>query len=172
MNDEATRFIRDQFWYLHAEYLARILIQNLILVLQLVLFIGVEVCIAAIPNSAPTLAIAFSLESLVAAVMWTHSGRRQIQIRTWLLEIAEPTLGNSRIGWYSFLSRRRIDSPLGAMWRIGTIGVFCSLPIFTVLLLESTSTHWSVIALSAGSVLATLALTTHPPVRPEAGSTA
>ena len=94
MPSDTHRFVRDQFWYLQAEYLARVLVQNLVLMLQLVLFTAIAISMAAWKESAAGLAIAFAVESLAASVLWNHSGRRQVQIRAYLMEVAEPVLGN------------------------------------------------------------------------------
>ena len=168
MPSDTHRFVRYQFWYLHAEYLARVLVQNLVLMLQLVLFTVIAISMAAWKESATGLAIAFAVESLAASVLWNHSGRRQVQIRAYLMEVAEPVLGNRFLGWEHFLQRRRIASRLGSMWRLGTIGVFCALPLAGTLLLGIlASPDFGAATATAACIFGILLLTTHPPVGPE-----
>ncbi len=115
---------------LHREMTVRIVFQNAILVLQVVLFFAVALLQVHAPAKAGQFAFAFGLTGLLLAAMWCHHGARQAQIKTYLLILEE----RYRLmdGWESWLPKNRIGGRLGSRWFISTKGLFMATIVASV----------------------------------------
>lgn len=107
--------------YLRSELLFRMAVQNAVLILNAVLFLGVAALQTSGVSAAAALACAYSGAATVLAAIWCHHGARQAQIKHYLLEVErrEPAAGSGE-SWESWLPRHRIGGRLGARWVIST----------------------------------------------------
>ena len=115
---------------LRRELALRILLQNGLLVISLILFAAFSITILSIPESAWLAVYAHGAVGLGAALQWCHHGIRTKQIKEYLLEIDD----GSEIGWERWLPAHRPQTLLGSRWLISTKGVFLGLQIAMILL--------------------------------------
>lgn len=108
---------------LRRELALRILLQNLLLILSLVLFTAFAILALALPGTAWAAAAAQGVGSLGAALQWCHHGIRTKQIKDYLMIIDS----GQTDGWERWLPANRPRSFLGSRWMISTKGVFLGL---------------------------------------------
>lgn len=114
---------------LRQELALRILLQNLLLIVTLILFSIFAIAMAMVPESAWSAAFAYSSVSLAAVLQWCHHGVRTKQIKTFLLLVDD-----RQDGWERWLPLNRPVSWLGSRWMISTKGVFLGLALAMLVL--------------------------------------
>lgn len=137
---------RDDAKVLRRELALRILLQNLLLILALLLFAALAVLALVRPEIAALAAAVQGVTGFGLALIWCHHGIRTQQITQFLLrdDAAAP-----RQDWENWLRANRPQTLLGSRWLISTKGVFIGLQTGALLL-----AWW----LSDGSDMAPLAL--------------
>lgn len=162
------RFVRDQFVSLRAEFLLRVLLQNLTLMLHWVFLAATLAVIHLTDAGGAPVVIGFGCLTLAMAATWTHSGRRQVQIRAYLKEVHEPLAGDPAVGWEHFLDRRRIAARSGALWRASTMAYWLLAPLVALGFAWHRGHAGIIGALLQGGIVILLLFTLrHPPVTPE-----
>lgn len=138
---------------LRRELALRILLQNLLLILSLVLFTAFAILALALPATAWAAAAAHGAVCLSAALQWCHHGIRTKQIKAYLLTING---GEARGGWERWLPANRPGSLLGARWMISTKGVFLGLQLAMIglALRASTVPDGLLVAVTTGLLIA------------------
>jgi len=111
---------------LRRELALRILLQNLLLIMSLLLFTAFAILALAVPETAWAAATAQGAASLGAALQWCHHGIRTKQIKEYLLTIDQD---DAQGGWERWLPANRPRTLLGSRWMISTKGVFLGLQL-------------------------------------------
>lgn len=109
---------------LRQELLLRILLQNVLLHLMLIIFVALAGLAILFPAAAWALDLAFQCATLAAALQWCHHGIRTKQIKQFLNGLAPDIAG---LGWETWLPGARPRTLLGSRWMISTKGVFLGL---------------------------------------------
>ena len=107
---------------LRAELRRRILLQNGLLMLAVVLFAAFGLAVAARSIAGPGCAAALNVALLALSAQWCHHGVRTAQIKAHLL-MGDPDAD----GWERWLRRNRPRTLLGSRWLVSTKGVFLGL---------------------------------------------
>ena len=116
---------------LRRELALRILLQNLLLIVSLVLFAAFALAALANPETAWAAAAAQGAAILGAALQWCHHGIRTKQIKVYLLTLDG---GEASGSWERWLPANRPQTILGSRWMISTKGVFIGLQLGMLLL--------------------------------------
>ncbi len=111
---------------LRRELALRILLQNLLLILSLLLFAAFAILALALPETAWAAVAAHGAASLGAALQWCHHGIRTKQIKNYLLTIVHADADG---GWERWLPRNRPRTLLGSRWMLSTKAVFLGLQL-------------------------------------------
>ena len=111
---------------LRRELALRILLQNLLLIMSLLLFGAFAILALALPETAWAAVAAHGAASLGAALQWCHHGVRTKQIKDYLLTIVQ---ADAQGGWERWLPANRPRTLLGSRWMISTKGVFLGLQL-------------------------------------------
>lgn len=131
---------------LRQELMLRILLQNFILIISVVLFAAISVAMVLVPRSVWLLSVAHNTVLLAMALQWCHHGVRTKQIKNYLLLIDQtPT------GWERWLPANRPAGILGSRWMVSTKGVFLGLGFANVGLAGLLSCEYPLL-LGSGSV--------------------
>jgi len=128
---------------LRHELLMRMLVQNLLTVLQPLLLLGCYGLALTHPLQAPITALVFLFTSLAASAQWCHMGVRTVHLKTFIMQ-SEERLG-AEFTWESFLPGARPKSLLGSRWVISTKGVFLLVQGLAILIpssLDIASSFW------------------------------
>lgn len=112
---------------LRRELAMRILLQNALLIISVVLFAALAAVAALAPGAAWALAVVHNTAILAATLQWCHHGVRTMQIKQYLLLI-DP----EEKGWERWLPANRPKTLLGSRWMISTKGVFLGLGLATM----------------------------------------
>lgn len=115
---------------LRRELALRILLQNLLLIVTVLLFAAFAILALAVPGSAWGSSAALGAATLGASLQWCHHGVRTKQIKIFLLSIE--CGGNG--GWEQWLPSNRPNTLLGSRWLISTKGVFLGVQFAMILL--------------------------------------
>lgn len=107
---------------LRQELIMRMVVQNVLMVLQPLLLLGCYGLALMRPLQASPTALLFLFVSLAASAQWCHMGVRTVHLKTFLMQ-SEERLGAERT-WETFLPGARPKSLLGSRWLISTKGVF------------------------------------------------
>ncbi|MEY2882783.1 MAG: hypothetical protein RL490_507 [Pseudomonadota bacterium] len=122
---------RDDAMVLRRELALRILLQNLLLMLALLLFTGLAGLALLRPGMAALAAAVHGVTGLGLALVWCHHGIRTRQITQFLLR--DPAAA-PRQDWEHWLRANRPRRILGTRWLISTKGVFIGLQAASLLL--------------------------------------
>lgn len=110
---------------LYRELALRILMQNVLLILSLVLFAAFAILAFVLPAMAWAATAAHGAVSLGAVLQWCHHGIRTKQIKEYLLTIDS----GQTDAWERWLPANRPSTLLGSRWMISTKGVFLGLQL-------------------------------------------
>ncbi|MBL4929992.1 hypothetical protein [Fuscibacter oryzae] len=109
---------------LRQELLLRILFQNTIIQVLVVLFVLMAGLAILRPEQAGFVSLIFQIATLASALQWCHHGIRTRQIKQFLTLTAS---GETGLLWEDWLPANRPPSLLGSRWMISTKGVFLGL---------------------------------------------
>jgi hypothetical protein len=131
MVSDAASAARDDALVLRRELALRILLQNVLLILALLLFAGLAGLALIWPRMAALAAAVHGVAGFGLALMWCHHGIRTRQITQFLLrdDAAAPEQD-----WERWLRANRPKTLLGSRWMISTKGVFIGLQAAFLLL--------------------------------------
>lgn len=116
---------------LRRELLVRIVFQNALLLISVVIFLFVAWLSFAHQDQAWTIAFAHGVTVLAMVLQWCHHGVRTKQIKEYLLSIY-----SEEHGWERWLPAHRPNTLLGSRWLVSTKGVFLGLGLASMLLAE------------------------------------
>lgn len=113
---------------LRNELRMRILLQNMLLIVSVVLYAPFALMAAVAARSAWDGAVAYAVIVLALSLQWCHHGIRTKQIKQYLVRS-----DTSPDGWEQWLPANRPKTLLGARWLISTKGVFLGLSMAAAL---------------------------------------
>lgn len=162
MVGEAAALVGTDVAVLRRELALRILLQNVLLIVSLILATVFAAIAIILPEGAWLAAAAHGAIGLGAVLQWCHHGIRTKQIKAYLLTLDPEGSGG---GWELWLPANRPNSWLGSRWMISTKGVFLGLQLALMLLagLQGPSLEPLLAGASAGLLLTSAAfLLTNP----------
>ncbi|WP_234151914.1 hypothetical protein [Sphingobium sufflavum] len=108
--------------YLRSELLFRMAVQNLILIMNALVFLGTTILQIVLGRHAASIGLVFILFSGMISAIWCHHGARQAQIKSYLLTLQERQ--SILESWEDWLPRNRHYGFLGSRWFISTKAIF------------------------------------------------
>lgn len=154
----------DDTRYLRAELMMRMVVQNVVVTANALLFLPVAALIIGGVGAAAAMACAYTVTVAILAAIWCHHGARQAQIKRYLL-LVERKRGVAE-SWEQWLPRHPVGGRLGARWVISTKIPFIATTTSTALLgLSFDTTPWAIgltIANTIGVAITALLLWTNP----------
>ena len=104
--------------YLQSELMMRMIVQNIVIITNALLFLPVAASMIVGIRAAATMALAYTITATILAAVWCHHGARQAQIKHYIL-LSEVGRGAAE-SWEIWLPNNRSPGFLGARWVIST----------------------------------------------------
>lgn len=111
-------------WEARREINIRIVVQNIIIMLQIVMIVGLTLASGLRPGNLSVIWFTGMVGSLMFGQAWLHSGIRHAQYRAFFCENLDRHLNSDFVPWETFLKALRPPGPLGSHWYISTKALF------------------------------------------------